>query len=327
MTDKRPVEGRKQDDTKPQSISETMKLQGSDNPGVSLVTTPFDGTNYFTWVRSIRFTLGARGKGGFIDGTCPKLEQDHTEMEQWRKADCMVVSWILNSTTKDIAEAFLCTSSTRNLWLDLESRFGQSNGPLLYQIQKEICSVSQGNKTLAAYNIKLKKLWDEQLSLDPLPVCSCGAATKFGEKANFTQLIQFLMGLNDAYDHVRNQILLMDPLPSIGRAFSMILEVGKQREVNARSSELEKEEVMAVQSVDARRQVVTKNPVKKRSAIEKKQMYCTHCKKTGHLRENCFELNGYPDWYEDLMKQRKGMNKPVINKSFNACLEDRRRVI
>ncbi|KAL2242389.1 UNVERIFIED_CONTAM: Retrovirus-related Pol polyprotein from transposon RE1 [Sesamum indicum] len=327
MADKKPMEGKKQDDTKPQPVPDIMKLQANDNLGVSLVSAPFDGSNYLTWARSIRFALGARGKEGFIDGTCPKPAQEPTEMEQWRKGDCMVISWILNSITRDIAEAFLYTSSARNLWLDLESRFGQSNGPLLFQIQREICSTSQGNKSIAAYDIKLKKLWDEQLSLDPLPVCSCGAGRKFAEKAEFTQLIQFLMGLNDAYDHVRNQILLMDPLPSMGKAFSMILQVEKQREVNARSIELDKEEAMTVQSADTRRQFVPKNPVKKRNTIDKKQMYCVHCKKTGHLRENCFELNGYPDWYEDLMRQRKGMNKPVTNRSFNACVEDRRRTI
>ncbi|KAL2252650.1 UNVERIFIED_CONTAM: Retrovirus-related Pol polyprotein from transposon TNT 1-94 [Sesamum indicum] len=217
----------------------------------------------------------------------------------------MVITWILNSISKDIAEAFLYTTSARNLWLDLEARFGESNGPLLYHLQK-----------------KLKKLWDEQATLDPLPTCSCGAGTKLAEKANFTQLIQFLMGLNDAYDHIQNQILVMDPLPSIGKAYSMILQVEKQREVNAMNLELDKEEAMTLQTIDTRKQNSLRNPIKKRSAAEKKQMYCTYCKKTGHIREQCFELNGYPEWYEDLMKQRKGINKPVINTTFNAHMEN-----
>lgn len=39
------------------------------------------------------------------------------------------------------------------------------------------------------------------------------------------------MGLNDSYGHVRNQILLMEPLPSVNRAYSMVLRVEKQRNV------------------------------------------------------------------------------------------------
>lgn len=77
------------------------------------------------------------------------------------------------------------------------------------------------------YFTKLKKLWDEIGSLVPLPVCTCGASKALAEMDMNGKLIQFLMGLNDTYDHVRSQILLMDPLPSVNKAYSMILRVEK----------------------------------------------------------------------------------------------------
>lgn len=40
------------------------------------------------------------------------------------------------------------------------------------------------------------------------------------------------MGLNDGYDNKWNQILLMEPLPSVNKAYSMVLCVEKQREVH-----------------------------------------------------------------------------------------------
>lgn len=46
------------------------------------------------------------------------------------------------------------------------------------------------------------------------------------------KLVQFLMGLNDTYDAIRGQILLLEPLPNVSKAYSMILWVEKQREVN-----------------------------------------------------------------------------------------------
>ena len=27
--------------------------------------------------------------------------------------------------------------------------------------------------------------------------------------------------------------------------------------------------------------------------------YCTHCKRTGHIVGNCFQLTGYPEWWGD----------------------------
>ncbi|KAL5785272.1 hypothetical protein ACOSQ2_007664 [Xanthoceras sorbifolium] len=36
-------------------------------------------------------------------------------------------------------------------------------------------------------------------------------------------VMSFLMGLNDSFTQVKGQLLLMDPLPSINRAFSLVI--------------------------------------------------------------------------------------------------------
>ena len=85
----------------------------------------------------------------------------------------MVVSWLLNSISPDLADAFLFANSTKELWNELSERFGQSNGPLLYQLQKEISYLYQGNDSVAVYFTKLKKLWDEVSDLSEVPACGC----------------------------------------------------------------------------------------------------------------------------------------------------------
>ena len=42
--------------------------------------------------------------------------------------------------------------------------------------------------------------------------------------------MQFLMGLNESFDNVRIQILLLDPLPSVNKVYSMVLQIEKQHE-------------------------------------------------------------------------------------------------
>jgi len=70
----------------------------------------------------------------------------------------MVVSWLLNSIVPELADAFLYVNSAREIWDELTERFGESNGPLLYQIQKEIEDLYQGNDRVAVYNTKLADL-------------------------------------------------------------------------------------------------------------------------------------------------------------------------
>ena len=44
--------------------------------------------------------------------------------------------------------------------------------------------------------------------------------------------MQFLMGLNESFDGIRSQILLLDPFPSVNKVYSMVLRIEKQREVS-----------------------------------------------------------------------------------------------
>lgn len=43
--------------------------------------------------------------------------------------------------------------------------------------------------------------------------------------------MQFLIGLNEGFEQARSQILMQDPLPSINKAYSVILKVEAQRKV------------------------------------------------------------------------------------------------
>ena len=36
---------------------------------------------------------------------------------------------------------------------------------------------------------------------------------------------------------------------------------------------------------------------------------CTHCNKTGHTKSRCFEIVGYPDWWDHNCDQRKKDSK------------------
>ncbi|KAL0299012.1 UNVERIFIED_CONTAM: hypothetical protein Sradi_6561000, partial [Sesamum radiatum] len=59
----------------------------------------------------------------------------------------------------------------------------------------------------------------------------CGASKEVADSMVADNLMQFLMGLNNSFDHVRNQILMMEHLPNVTKAYSMVLRVDKQRQV------------------------------------------------------------------------------------------------
>ncbi|KAL2252518.1 UNVERIFIED_CONTAM: hypothetical protein Sindi_0046500, partial [Sesamum indicum] len=123
-------------------------------------------------------------------------------------------------------------ASSRELWLELEARFGESNSPMIYQFHREIGEVMQGNMTTTEYYTKLKRLWDEHMCLAPTPKCictgcSCGINKAMADLIASNHLIQFLVGLNAVYDQSWSQILLLEPLPSVTKAYPMLLRMEK----------------------------------------------------------------------------------------------------
>ena len=84
-----------------------------------------------------------------------------------------------------------------------------------------ICNIGSLKVTINAYYTKFKGLWD---GLPEYRTCSCGHQAK-------ECVMSFLMGLNDTYTAVSGQILLMDPIPSLSKVFSLLVQDEKQRKV------------------------------------------------------------------------------------------------
>lgn len=53
-------------------INNALYVHPSDNPGVMLVTTQFDGAGYRSWRRGVIRALSVKNKLGFIDVSCVK---------------------------------------------------------------------------------------------------------------------------------------------------------------------------------------------------------------------------------------------------------------
>ncbi|KAL0374486.1 UNVERIFIED_CONTAM: hypothetical protein Sradi_3364300 [Sesamum radiatum] len=268
--------------------------------------------------------LRAKMKLGFIDGQYSMPDKTSDSYENWIRMDSMVMSWILNAISKKISKAFLYTKSSRQLWLDLEERYGESNGPLVYQLQRAIASIRQGTHTVIEYFNNLTSLWDELDCLKPPKVCTCGLCvcgfTKVtAEEENLTKLVQFLMGLDDSYDSIRNQILVMDPFPSVNKAYAMVLRIERQRMINAQTGENVDNVALHTKWNDSRSntgsrgvlQNLNKGGYKGKGLIDKRTQICTNCGKTGHTKDTCFKLHGVPDWYRDMKEQRRGETGPA----------------
>ncbi|KAF7807552.1 UBN2_3 domain-containing protein [Senna tora] len=130
-------------------------IHPSDNPGAQIVNRLLTLNNYLVWKRAIRIALKAKNKLGFIDGSClPPTDASSEKYFKWSDADSMVVSWLHHSMTKDLMEAYMFTPSARELWLELEEKFGATDKSHIYDLRKQLIQMMQVKNT---YNSSSKK--------------------------------------------------------------------------------------------------------------------------------------------------------------------------
>ena len=132
----------------------------------------------------------------------------------------------------------------------------------------------QGTMSVASYYIKLKALWDEcELYRSPIV---CNQTKEHHIEKEEDKVMQFLMGLNDSFKTIRSNILVMNPLPNVRQAYSLIVQEETQQQMNSNP--------VKIFSIAA--------SVQGRSANWKqsKGKTCEHCNKPGHTIDECRTL-------------------------------------
>lgn len=266
-------------------VGEILHLPQADHPGIQLVSAQLTSTNSINWSRSIRPVLATQSKLEFITGTFPKPPSTSRFYKQWLKVDYMVSTWIVNSILKEFVNAFTHLDTTQKLWKTITLRFGTKNGPKVYKLQKEIFKYSQGNQSVLEYFNNSVSLWDELDAIIPPLDCICNARGATVVKEEQQRLVKFLERLNDSYEYVIDQIMMLDPLPDLDKAYTLIVQVEDRKKMHNSGND-----TGPLMSMNVNQQVRNNLgnasgykpvPFKKRlTKEERRKLRCTHCMET-----------------------------------------------
>ncbi|XP_019224054.1 PREDICTED: uncharacterized protein LOC109205763 [Nicotiana attenuata] len=248
-----------------------LYVHPSDVLGAYLVSSPFDGTCYDSWRRNILVALSIRNKLDFISDSSTKPPVGSPLARQWQRYISVEYS-----------------ESAKEIWCELEERYGKADGARVFELKKELAHISQGSLDIALYFNKIKQLWDEIASYTTR-VCTCGGKAAEDEEQ---KVYQFLMGLNDTYVQTRSNILMMKPLPSVGNVYSIILSDEKQRQVSSASQ-------FSSQSASFHAGTSKPSfPSKVSFDGTRNSLICKYCKIPGHSIDKCYKLHGYPSHFK-----------------------------
>ncbi|KAJ4768963.1 Retroelement pol polyprotein-like [Rhynchospora pubera] len=273
--------------------SSPFYLNSGDNPGMMISSCVLKDNNYDMWVKAMRNALRAKNKLGFIDGTVMEPKIGDLEYGLWGTCNSMMVSWVFNSIDPSLQPSVAYYETIKEMWDDLRERFSVGNAPRIHQLKSEIAAAKQHGQPVVIYYTHLKGMWDELSHHSPVPSCVCQGCTchvtaKLMKEREEEKIHQFLMGLDDSvFGNVRTHILGMDPLPSLSKVYSMVVQEERHRSVVRGRDDKQEAVGFSVR--------INKPEVTQQKGGSNEKVVCTHCSKPGHDVTRCFEIIGYPE--------------------------------
>ncbi|WVY99547.1 hypothetical protein V8G54_025617 [Vigna mungo] len=161
-----------------------------------------------------------------------------------------------------------------------------------------IQSCKQGDSIVSQYYTRLQIILKELSSYKTVLVCTCkspctcGLLTKIQQERNDDSVIKFLCGLNDEFSQVRSQIILMEPMPTLPKTFSLDPQ---NKTFNTSRGAFS----------SRGRGCATK--------FGGRAKYCDHCKRTNHTSDNCWIKYGLPQGYKHNIKPDSAPSNPFAH--------------
>jgi hypothetical protein len=191
------------------------------------------------------------------------------------------------------------------IWQDLKDIFYQGDIFRISDMQEEIYTLKQGDNSISTYFTKMKKLWQELDNFMPIPISNCidncNAIARMKKYKDSDQVIRFLKGLNEQYSAVKSQIMLMDPLPPIGRVYSLLVQQERKTAIPLDESKL--------LAASGQRDYAGRGKSSRGRGLRggrsnggraRGSKLCTYCGQTNHIVDSCWKKHGYPPHLQHL---------------------------
>ncbi|KAM2786570.1 hypothetical protein PS2_007446 [Malus domestica] len=256
-------------------------LDSEVNTNQRLCSVLLNELNYLPWSRAVSLALGGKGKLGFINGSVETPDSSSLAYEAWLCKDQFVMSLLLNTMEKHVAEIFSYSESSQDLWKSVKDMYGnQNNYARVFQLKRDIACLQQEKKSFVQHLGSLKTMWNE---LDVyLPHTT--DPTILLKRAEEDKIYQLLASLSSEYEDLRSHILMSMELPP----FKIVCATVQREEARRRVMNMEPNlKLSETRGYVANRRSYESKAYKGRNP----HLKCKYCNATGHTEDRCWELH------------------------------------
>ncbi|KAJ9552232.1 hypothetical protein OSB04_016277 [Centaurea solstitialis] len=271
-----------------------------------------DDANYPLWSQLMEMRIGARNKSGFITGATPKPSADDKQLESWLIDNNRVKSWLIDSMSPSLIRRFIRLQTAKEIWEAVAKTFYDgSDETQLFELNRRSFTTRQNGRSLPTYYNELVSIFQE---ID---------TRLMAQEKNVNQVISlhktiarlrvhiFLAGLDVEFNQTRSEILRKDPPLDLESCYAYVRKDQNQRNTM--------EEPKA--AADSIVHLATRNRLQKGKSSNNKggggSFICAHCGEEGHSKQRCYEIIGYPEWWDFSKKPRRKPSQATVAVSTN----------
>lgn len=133
--------------------------------------------------------------------------------------------------------------------------------------------------------------------------CICNISKKLAERKGEDRTIQFLLGLNENFIDVREQVLSSGEMLNLGKVYAIVSQKDKRRSINKRKtgesttfySQSKNKKYNEGETYEAAKEDKPYFMYSRTGKMLNMDVYCEHCKRYGHVKDTCYKIHGYPN--------------------------------
>ena len=270
-----------------------------------------DNINYALWSQVVEMYVSGKDKLGFINGDSPPPPQTDPTFRRWRTDNAIVKGWLINSMDPSLIGNFIRFPTAKMVWDAIATTFFDgSDTSQVYDLRRRVAKLKQSGGPLEKYYNDLQGLWREIDFRRPNPMECPTDIQHYNDLVQEERVYVFLDGLDDRLDKIRGDVLQLHPFPTVEQAYAHVRRESIRQAVMITGESTTPAAVLATKGLRLGPPTATPSSMAHRQRTrvisgEKMGIKCTYCGNQKHTRENCFKLNGYPDWWNDLQSKKR----------------------
>lgn len=260
--------------------------------------------NYDVWSQLVEMHIAEREKLSYIKGKMKQPAESEDGYEKWYVENQKVKRWLLMSMTPEIMKRYLRIPTAYEIWSALSKAFYYGSDELqVFALNQKAFATRQNGSSLFEYYGELVEIFRELDHRDNVKMKDPDDTIAYTKSIDRLRVHIFLAGLDGIFEQVRGEILRKDPVPGLEECHGLI------RREAVRHDTLKREARHSEATT-----VVTRNQQKTTKGVDKSSYKCMHYDQTGDTKDRCYELVGYPEWWDHSRAPKEGFQE-----CFNRC--------